>query len=71
MDTQVQKTDYAVFKQSIMLANQARLEKQENGKVSVICPKCQDHPKITISSHGERTTIRCKCGFVRSGEINF
>ena len=57
--------------ESIELANQARLEQYTYGKVSVICPKCQEHPEIYTTPGGERTTITCKCGYIRNGEINF
>lgn len=57
--------------QSIMLANQARLEQLKNGYVSVKCPKCHEHPEITMTSKGERTIISCPCGYVRNIEINF
>ena len=57
--------------QSIMLANQARLEQLKNGHVSVKCPKCHEHPEITTTAKGERTIISCPCGYVRNIEINF
>ena len=72
MVTQMEKKTFpTISHQSIMLAKQARLEQQKNGYVSVICPKCQEHPEITMTSNGERTIIRCKCGYVKNVEINF
>lgn len=65
------KTSHTISQQSIMLANQARVEQQKNGYVSVSCPKCQEHPKITMTSRGERTIISCKCGYIKNIEINF
>lgn len=63
-------TSYTISQESIMLANQARTELLKNGYVSVICPKCQEHPKITMTSRGERTIISCACGYVKNIEIN-
>ena len=65
------KTFPTISPQSIMLAKQARLEQQKSGYVTVICPKCQKHPKITITSKGERTIVSCPCGYVKNIEINF
>lgn len=65
------KTFPTISRQSIMLAKKARLEQQKNGYVSVICPKCQKHPEITTTSRGERTIIRCQCGYIKNIEINF
>lgn len=56
--------------QSIMIANQARLEQQMNGYVTVVCPKCQRHPEIKMTSKGERTIISCPCGYIKNVEIN-
>lgn len=72
MVTQKEKETFlTISRQSVMLANQARIEQQENGYVKVICPKCQEHPKITMTSKGERTIISCPCGYVKNIEINF
>lgn len=72
MVTQVEKkTLPTISHQSIMLAKQARLEKQRNGYVTVVCPKCQGHPEITMTSKGERTIVSCPCGYIKSIEINF
>ena len=71
MDTQVRKeTSYGISPQSIMLANQARLEQVRYGHISVRCPKCNSTPEIITTPHGERTTIRCKCGYIMNEEIN-
>lgn len=66
-----QEMYFEITEESIELANQARLEQYAYGKVSVICPKCQEHPEIYTTPGGERTTITCKCGYIRNGEINF
>ena len=66
-----QEMYFEITEESIELANQARLEQYTYGKVSVICPKCQEHPEIYTTPGGERTTITCKCGYIRNGEINF
>ena len=34
----------------------------EKGLITVICPKCQEHPEITTTPRGERTMVTCKCG---------
>jgi hypothetical protein len=60
-----------VSPQSIMLAKQARLEQLKDGYVTTICPKCNEHPKITTTPKGERTIISCPCGYVKNIEINF
>ena len=71
MDTQMEKKTLQIISpQSIMLAKQARLEQQKNGYVTVICPKCQEHPEILMTSRGERTIITCPCGYVKNVEIN-
>lgn len=54
-----------------MLANQTRLEQKRDGYVTVVCPKCQQHPKIMMTSRGERTIITCPCGYVLNIEIDF
>lgn len=64
------KTFPTISHQSIMLAKQAMLEQQKNGYISITCPKCQEHPEITTTLKGERTTIQCKCGFIKNIEIN-
>ena len=66
-----QEMYFEITEESIELANQARLEQYTYGKVSVICPKCQEHPEIYTTPGGERTTITCKCGYIRNCEINF
>lgn len=72
MVIQMEKKTFPIAShQSILLAKQARQEQQKSGYVSVICPKCQEHPKITMTSRGERTIIKCACGYIRTAEINF
>ena len=72
MGTQMKKKTYPVISQeSIMLANRARSEQLETGQISVVCPKCQEHPRIFTTSKGERTIIECKCRYIQNAEINF
>lgn len=72
MVTQMERKIFpTISPQSIMLAKQARLEQQKNGYVTVICPKCQEHPEITTTLKGERTIVSCPCGYVKNIEINF
>lgn len=72
MDTQAKKKTFPVISlESITLAKQARLEQQTKGYIEVKCPRCQEHPEISMSSKGERTIISCKCRYVRNAEINF
>lgn len=72
MVTQMEKRTFpTISPQSIKLANQARLEQQKNGYVTVVCPKCQEHPEIRMTPKGERTIISCPCGYVKNIEINF
>ncbi len=72
MDTQKEKrTLPTISQESIMLANQARMEQQRDGYVSVKCPKCNGTPEITTTPGGERTTISCPCGYIKNGEIYF
>jgi len=72
MDTQAKKKTFpTISQQSIMLAKKARLEKQKTGHMTVVCPKCHEHPEITMTSRGERTIISCSCGYIKNIEINF
>lgn len=66
-----EKTFLTISPQSIMLAKHARLEQQKKGYVTVVCPKCQKHPEITMTSKGERTIVSCYCGYIKNIEINF
>lgn len=50
--TKTDRTDFI-----IMLAKQAKREFERDGKVTVVCPKCQKHPSVTMTSKGERTTV--------------
>lgn len=53
------------------LAKQAMLEFDRDGFISVVCPKCHKNPEITMTSHGERTTVKCPCGYILYVDINF
>lgn len=71
MATQMEKRiSREISPQSILLANQARLEQVRTGIITTKCPECQECPTIITTPGGERTIVACKCGFVRSIEIN-
>lgn len=71
MGTQAEKkTSHSISQQSLLLAKQARMEMMENGCITVICPKCQEHPKITTTLRGERTIVICRCGYIINVDIN-
>lgn len=59
------------FSQSHLLANQAKLEMEKDGYITVVCPRCHKHPVITNTLNNERTTVKCKCGYIYDVEINF
>lgn len=56
---------------SIELAKQARNEYMNDGQVKSVCPKCHEHPKVTVTPDGGRMTIKCPCGYIVDGEIYF
>lgn len=56
--------------QSSALAYQAMLEIHETGKIQTVCPKCKTTLKISMSERGERTYVKCDCGYVYYCEIN-
>ncbi|MBR0236026.1 MAG: hypothetical protein IJQ37_06185 [Clostridia bacterium] len=56
--------------ESSALANKALGEMMNTGKVSTICPKCLSAPTVTLTEHGQRTVIVCKCRYIYSIEIN-
>lgn len=69
-NNQTQKrTLWEISPQSVMLAKQVKREFEKDGKVTVVCPKCQKRPNVTTTPKGERTTVRCECGYVFDGEI--
>lgn len=55
---------------SSLLAQQARMEQELRGEVNTVCPKCRERLTITMTTKGERTIVRCKCGYVYSEDIN-
>lgn len=70
MDIQREKeTSHQISEESILLARKAKTEQMQNGMVSVICPRCQTHPKVIID--GNRIYVKCDCMYVRDGEIFF
>ena len=52
------------------LTLQAQWELLTNGSTSIRCPKCGKAPVTKTTEGGERTTTKCPCGYLRSGEIN-
>ena len=60
----------AYKQQSISLAKEALGEHLTTGKVTVICPRCKENPRVWMTSKGERTYIECKCRYIHMGEIN-
>ena len=56
--------------ESYLLARQARREHNAGKIISVICPKCGMHPEMLTTEKGERSTVRCKCGYICDTEIN-
>ncbi len=72
MDTQIKKETFPhPSNESSMLAKKARRELEADSTTLVLCPKCQTRPTLTITPGGERSTVRCKCGYIRNTEINF
>jgi hypothetical protein len=69
MDTQAKENTF-LSPESRALVHQARLEQVTNGCITVVCPKCQKHPKMTTTPRGERTIISCPCRYILDGEIN-
>ena len=65
MDTQMKKTKDLT--EPITLANQAVEEMKKNGYVITTCPKCNTTPKVILD--GNRTVVKCKCGYVVDAEI--
>ena len=49
------------------LINKAWVDLEHDSKTSVTCPKCKTHPKLTIN--GNRSKIRCECGYLYDAEI--
>ena len=58
------------FPKSYLLARAARKEFYETKNITIICPKCGAYPKMTMTENGERSTVRCKCGYICDTEIN-
>ena len=54
----------------VSLALKAQAELLRTGSTSIRCPKCGKVPVTKTTEGGERTTTRCPCGYLRSGEIN-
>lgn len=72
MDTQMtNETLRRPSKESITLAKQARRELERDLTTSVLCPMCKTHPTLTVTPGGERSKVKCKCGYIYSSEIYF
>ena len=54
-------------KQVKKIADQAVREKKQDGKVIVLCPKCKNAPKVILN--GNRTIVKCSCGYILDAEI--
>lgn len=54
-------------KQVKEIADQAVREKKQDGKVTVLCPKCKNAPKVILN--GNRTIVKCSCGYILDAEI--
>ena len=54
-------------KQVKEIADQAVREKKQDGKVTVLCPKCKNAPKVIMN--GNRTIVKCSCGYILDAEI--
>lgn len=54
-------------KQVKKIADQAVREKKQDGKVTVLCPKCKNAPKVILN--GNRTIVKCSCGYILDAEI--
>lgn len=54
-------------KQVKEIADQAVREKKQDGKVTVLCPKCKNAPKVILN--GNRTIVKCACGYILDAEI--
>lgn len=54
-------------KQVKEIADQAVREKKRDGKVTVLCPKCKNAPKVILN--GNRTLVKCSCGYILDAEI--
>ena len=54
-------------KQGKEIADQAVREKKQDGKVTVLCPKCKNAPKVILN--GNRTIVKCSCGYILDAEI--
>ena len=65
------KITYTPSPEPIKIAYQAMTEQAKDGCVTVACPKCMEHPKVSITPGGERTLVLCKCRYIQSGEIYF
>ena len=72
MDTQKIEKNETLLQESDLsdlLAQNAKMEMLETGKVKTICPKCKTKARVTIKGlYGETVYIRCDCGFLSCTE---
>lgn len=70
MGARIGKAIKTASRRPAALADRALREYMGNGSVSTVCPKCREHPEIKTTPGGERTVVRCRCGYVKNMEIN-
>ena len=62
---------YPTTEETVSLTDEARkeiaCEKKQDGKVTVLCPKCKNAPKVILN--GNRTIVKCSCGYILDAEI--
>ena len=48
------------------LIDKAWTELERDSETSVLCPKCNTHPKLIVN--GNRSKIKCECGYIYDAE---
>ena len=71
MDTKTVKSSSQDLNSPNMLAKKAKREIRTMGFTTVMCPKCNGKPNITVTPKGERTIVSCDCGYIIDVDINF
>lgn len=64
------KAKEPISEERIKLAGKFRDDIAAKGRSEVVCPVCNEKPVMKTTEHGERTYIRCRCGYILDGEIN-
>ena len=49
-----------------MLVERTWIELERDSETSVLCPKCNTHPKLIVN--GNRSKIKCECGYIYDAE---